>query len=171
MKFFDKSYQPDSSNFYQAVYRIEIGELLIDEVKYRHVRLLQRASKKSNYDGFKIELSVHFDRRKLAVGSIYPDRKISSKISFSEAPESVIFISNGAKPEHIIKILRNISKLYRSLSPPPFQMYKHDDETKSMNWTIPIAEFIEANARTKHLHQIFMKEHGMHQTSIPPSYK
>lgn len=164
--------QEDTAFFYytlQSIYYLE--EIPIAELREADIDMLQRISKAANYDGLMLLLSVDFHDKNLVVGSYCPDRQSKPLPSFTESPDSAIYISNEADPEKALRKLQEMSERYNLLDAPPFQKYAHDDETEHSNWTVPIDELIEGNAKSKYEHEVFMRDYGMHQTVIPADYK
>jgi hypothetical protein len=162
----------DTAFFYytlQSIYHLE--EIPIAELRELDIGMLQRISKAANYDGLMLLLSVDFHDQNLVVGSYCPDKKSKPLLPFSESPDSVIYISNDADPEIVFGKLQEISERYNLLDAPSFQKYALDDETEHCNWTVPIEELIQENAKLKFEHEVFMRDYGMHQTVIPVDYK
>lgn len=162
----------DTAFFYytiQSMYYLE--EIPIAELREQDIDMLQRISKVANYDGLMLLLTVDFADRNLVVGSFCPDRQSNPLPSFSESPDSAIYISNEADPEAVFRKLQEISERYDLLDAPPFQRYEHDDDSKYYNWTVPIEELIQANATSKYEHEVFMRTYGMYQIVMPIDYK
>src|SRR5690348_3350325 len=90
----------DTAFFYytlQSIYYLE--EIPIAELRESDINMLQRISKAANYDGLMLLLSVDFHDKNLVVGSYCPDRQSKPLPSFTESPDSAIYISNEADPE------------------------------------------------------------------------
>jgi hypothetical protein len=153
----------------QSIYHLE--EIPISDLEELDIGMLQRISKAANFDGLMLLLSVDSYDKNLIVGTYCPDRKSIPMPIFTESPDSVIYIDNEADPYEVCKKLQEISERYDLLDAPPFRKYEHDDETENCNWTIPVDEFIEENAKAKYAHEVFMRDYGLHQTVIPTDYK
>lgn len=153
----------------QSMYYLE--EIPIAELREQDIDMLQRISKAANYDGLMILLTVDFVDKNLVVESFCPDKQSNPLPSFTESPDSAIYISNKADPTAVFRKLQEISERYDLLDAPPFQQYDHDDDSENYNWTVPIDELIQANATSKYKHEVFMRYYGMYQTVIPIDYK
>ena len=162
----------DTAFFYYILQSIHyLEEIPIADLRELDIAMLQRISKAANYDGLMLLLAVDFHDKNLVVGSYCPDRQSKPLLPFSESPDSAIYISNDADPETVFRKLQEISERYDLLDAPPFQKYADDDETENCNWTVPIDEFMQENAKSKYEHEVFMRDYGMHQTVIPLDYK
>jgi hypothetical protein len=153
----------------QSIHYLE--EIPIAKLEEQDIDMLQRISKAAKYDGLMLLLAVDFHDKNLIVEKYFPDRKSKPLLPFYESPDSAIYISNDADSYAVVRKLREISERYDLLDAPPFQIYEHDDETENCNWAIPVEEFIHKNAKAKCAHELFMRDHGMHQTVIPTDYK
>lgn len=162
----------DTAFFYYAIQSIYyLEEIPIAELREQDIDMLQRISKAANYDGLMLLLSVDFADKNLVVGSFCPDRQSKPLPSFSESPDSAIYISNKADPEAVFRKLQEISERYDLLDAPPFQRYEDDDDSEYYNWTVSVEELIQANATSKYEHEVFMQYYGIYQTVIPIDYK
>jgi len=156
----------DLSFFYNTLELIPVlNETPLTELRVSDIYILQRLSKAANHDGICIVLGVDFYYRNLIALRLLADLKSKPKLPFSESPKSAIYIGNNVSPELVVKILRDTSRRYTSLNPPPYQKYEDGDAS------VPNDEFVKENAVTKYEHEMFMRDYGMHHISIPIDYK
>jgi hypothetical protein len=162
----------DTAFFYYTLQSIHHLEgIPIADLRELDIAMLQRISKAANYDGLMLSLAVDFHDKNLIIDGYCPDRQSKPLLPFDESPDSAIYISNEASPEAVFLKLQEISERYNLLDTPPFQKYDSNDDAESFNWTVPIDEFIQENAKSKFAHEVFMRDYGMHQTVIPVDYK
>lgn len=160
-----KAFKDIAFFYYALIGRTDLQEIPISQLEELDIDLLQRLSKAANHEGVTLLLGVDPKDKSLIVASFGLDHQHKPLEPFSDTPDTAIYISNEADPEHVMKILLEMSDRYESLDPPAFQKYAQDDDT------VPMDEFLEGNARVKYEHEIFMRDHGMHQTVIPLRYK
>jgi len=155
--------------FYYAIEAMHhLTEIPISDLEELEIGTLQRISRAANFDGVMLVLSVDSNDRNLVVGNYCPDRQSKPLLPFLESPDSTIYISNDADPSEVVQKLQEICVHYSALTAPPFQKYTHNDENADMSWIVPMEEFLIANARAKYKHELFMRDHGMHNIVIPP---
>lgn len=156
----------DMKFFYYTIQAIEyLDELPIYELRDSDIIMLQRISAAANCEGLMLLLSVDFYDKNLVVGTYHPDRQSNCMLPFHDAPDSTVYISNDADPAQVVKILQEMSNRYDLLDAPPFQKYADDTND------VPMDQYILGNAKAKYAHEIFMRDHGMHNTVIPNDYK
>jgi len=103
--------------------------------------------------------------------SFSPDRQSKLLLPFFESSESAIYISNSADIDEVIDKLQEMSERYSLSNPPPFQKYNQDDGPGGDIYNVRVEEFQRGNREAKYKHEVFMRDHGMHQTVIPSGYK
>lgn len=156
----------DAALFYYAMQAITyLHKVPISNLKEIDINIMQCISKGSNCDGVILLLGVNSCHGNLIVRSYHPDRLVKSLPKFSESPDSAIYISNQANPERAAATLNKMSEHYNSLVTPSFQEVADKYEDAMM------AEYLEADAKAKYSHEIFMRDHGMYTTVIPSEYR
>lgn len=158
--------------FYNSVMSYEhLKDIPLAELECLDIELLQKTSAYSNFDGLMFILGVDFYTKKLVVQTISPDRRSKPLLAFAESPDSTIYISKSADTKNVVKILREISDRYDFLNPPAFQKYNDKDTHDGDIWKVSVEEFLRGNLQAKYKHEIFMRDHHMHQIVIPTGYK
>ncbi|TXF99206.1 hypothetical protein [Massilia arenae] len=168
----ERSEFDDIAFFYytvQSVYHFD--QIPISSLEELDIDLLQRVSKAAHFDGVKLTLAVDTYDKNLIVGTFSPDRRSKHLLPFSESPDSEIYVSNSADVCEVMDKLQEMSERYSSLNPPPFQKYSDDDGPEGDIHKVTVEEFLRGNRQSKHKHELFMRDHGMHQTVIPSGYK
>jgi len=153
----------------QAAYHLD--QIPISSLEQLDIDMLQRLSKAANFDGIKIILTVDVYEKDLTVASFSPDRQSKPLLSFCESPESAIYMSNSADIDEVIDKLQEMSERYSLSNPPPFHKYNEDDGPGGDIYNVRVEEFQRGNREAKYKHEVFMRDHGMHQTVIPSGYK
>jgi len=80
-------------------------------------------------------------------------------------------MSNSADIYEVIEKIHEMSDRYSSLNPPPFQDYDDDDDQEGDIHKVTVEQFLQGNLQSKYKHELFMRDHSMHQTVIPRHYK
>jgi len=162
----------DLAFFYYTVQSVcHFDHIPISSLEELDIDMLQRISKAANFDSIMLILAVDLYEKKLVVGTFSPDRQSKPLLPFSESPDSAIYISISADIYEVIEKIREMSDRYLSLNPPPFQEYNDDDGQEGDIHKVTIEEFLQGNLQSKCKHELFIRDHGMHQTVIPPGYK
>jgi hypothetical protein len=158
--------------FYETVRSHEhLKEIPLSDLEGVDIEFLQKTSVSANFDGLMLTLGVDFCMKKLVVQFISPDRRSKPLLSSAESPDSTIYISKSADPKDVLKTLREISDRYSSLTPPPFDRYNDDTGPGGEIHKVPADELPKGNLRAKYKHEIFMRDHNMHEVVIPAGYK
>jgi hypothetical protein len=168
----ERSELDDLAFFYytvQSVYHFD--QIPISSLEELDIDMLQRVSKAAHFDGVMLILAVDLYDKNLVVGTFSPDRRSKPLLPFPECPDSAIYISNSADIYEVIEKLQEMSERYSSLNPPPFQKYDDDDGPGGDIHKVKVEEFLRGNLQAKYKHELFMRDHGMHQTVIPSGYK
>jgi hypothetical protein len=153
----------------QSVYHFD--QIPISSLEELDIDMLQRVSKAANFDGIVLILAVDLYDKNLVVGTFSPDRRSKPLLPFSDFPDSAIYISNSADIYEVIEKLKEMSKRYLTLNPLPFKKYNDDDDPGGDIHKVTVDEFLRGNLQAKYKHELFMRDHGMHQTVIPSGYK
>jgi hypothetical protein len=153
----------------QAAYHLD--QIPISSLEQLDIDMLQRLSKAAHFDGVKLILAVGVYDKNLIVGSFSPDSQSKPLLPFFESPESAIYVSNSADIDEIIDKFQEMSERYSLSNPPPFQKYNDDDGPAGDIYNVTVEEFQRGNREAKYKHEVFMRDHGMHQTVIPSGYK
>jgi hypothetical protein len=158
--------------FYETVRSHEhLEEIPISDLEGVDIEFLQKTSASANFDGLMLILGVDFSTKKLVVQAFSPDRRSKPLLSSAESTDSTIYISKSADPKDVLKTLREISDRYSSLTPPPFDQYNDDSGPGGDIHQLPVEELLRGNLQAKYKHEIFMRDHNMHEVVIPAGYK